>query len=271
MKRLIAVLWLLSSVTFLWAEEEPKNVFLASNPDYRTRAGTFYEREYLPKAVQGLVAAFAPEVLPEETARKVLRDFIYEFLDQYVRDGGEITRRGHAKVLAGLDARIRELADDPRVLDNYEAWKTGGKPEFPNPIAFSTVLRFQSPPVTLELSAELTDKGWSVRSLESLDETGKYADVLGVEPYQAFVLERKGGGAGPSRSLTLLLYRSRDASRLLTALDGLAKAKPDEESRKRIPQLFWRTARHVVFLLEPSPGEDDDPLKQWIRRVWVSL
>lgn len=267
MKPLMAVPALLLSVMVLWAEEEPKNAFHKNNPDYRERAGAFYEQKYLPDAVKGLVAAFAPQALPEETARKVLRDFIYEFLDQYAQDGGEISRRGHAKVLAALDAKIRELTDDPRVLDNYRAWRSGGKAEFPNTLAFLTV---PSLPVTLELSPDLIDQGWSVRSLYSLDETGEYADVLGMEPYQVFIIKRKADAPAQDRTLTLLLYSGRGAPRLLAALDALAKANPDHENRKRIPQLFWRTATHVVLLLEPSPSADDDPLKQWIRRAWVS-
>ena len=271
MKSLMAVLAALVLMNVAWGDEAAKKEFLANNPDHRTKAGTFYEQKYLPEAVKGLVAAFAPQVLPEETAKKVLRDFIYEFLDQAIEDGGRISRRGHAKVLAGLDARIRELSDDPQVLGNYEMWKMGGNREFSNTLAFLTVLRFQSPPVVLALSAELMEKGWSARSLESLDDTGKYADVLGVEPYQVFVVERKGENGAQGRGLTLLLYDSREASQLLAAVDGMAKAKADGEIGGRIPQLFWRVGGHVVFLLEPLPSEENEAVKEWIRRVWVNL
>lgn len=271
MKRLIAVLVLLLGTIVVWAGDEPKSSFLRANPDYRTRAGTFYEREYLPGAVKGLVAAFAPQVLPEATATKILRDFIYEFLDQLAEDGGQISRRGHAEVLAGLDARVRELADGPGILDNYEAWKRGSKKEFPNPLAFLTVLAFQSPPVPLDLSPELTEMGWSLKSLQSLAETAEYADVMEVEPYQVFVLEQEGDTAEGGRTLTLLLYLSKDLPRVLTALDARAKVQPDDDTKAVAPQLFWRTSRCVVLLLEANPMGDGDQLKQGIRRQWISL
>ncbi len=269
MKRFVlAFLILHLSLSVARAEQgDSDNNFRKNNPDYRTRAGTFYEKEYLPGAVKGLMAALAPNEAAKQQVTALLKQFIYEFLDQYIKDGGEMTRREHAGVLANLDESVLEYTGGSKVaLKNYEAWKTGSSKEFPNPLSFLTVITFQSPPVELSLSPELEKRGWRVTSLESLSETIQYADTLGVEPYQVFVLERAADGARNRGSVTLLIYRSKDSSRLLSALDARKSGE-----MKTVPQLFWRTRKHVVFLLQEKPTEDSGNLKDWIKRQWIDI
>ncbi|MBN1919036.1 MAG: hypothetical protein JW889_14105 [Verrucomicrobia bacterium] len=261
MVRSVVTLVAVLAVTACSAGGDAGNRFQEQNPGYRTRAGTFYEETYLPEAVKGLIAAFAPQELAEEQAKAVLRDLIYDFLDMSAHG---ITRRAHAGVLARLDARIRALADGPKVPENYEAWKKGGNPAFPNPLSFLTRVERQSPPVSLALSDELKKEGWRVRSLESLDETGEYADLLGVEPYQVFVVERTPGTGQPDESLTLLVYRLRFIRRLIAAIDAKKQVKPDI-----VLQLFWRMHEHAVILFQAVPVQDDERLKEWVRRQWI--
>ena len=243
MRRLLTFVVVLLALTECGSEGNAENPFQEHNPDYRTRAGTFYEKAYLPGATKGLICVFAPQEMSEKRARQILRQFIYTFLDQYIADGGAITRRNHARILARLDSRVKELADGPSILKNYEAWKSGSSKKFPNPLAFLTKVAFQSPPVMLTLNRELQQQGWSVQSMESLQQTGNHADTLGLEPYQVFILHRE---TAPSREgdITLLVYRLKHATDLLAAVGAHNGKKPAARIR-----LFWRTSTFLSAML----------------------
>lgn len=199
MRRLLTFVVVLLAITECGSEGNAENPFQEHNPDYRTRAGTFYEKAYLPGATKGLICVFAPQELSEKKARQILRQFIYNFLDQYIADGGAITRRNHARILARLDSRVKELADGPSILKNYEAWKSGSSGKFPNPLAFLTKVAFQSPPVMLTLNRELQQQGWRVQSMESLRCPGGPAGAGALATgrpgprFAAAILTRSGG------------------------------------------------------------------------------
>ena len=138
MRRLLTFMVVLLALKVCGPECSAENPVPEHNPDYRTRAGTFYEKKYLPGATKRLICVFAPQELSEKKARQILHQFIYNFLDQYIADGGATTRRNHARILARLDSRVQQLADGPSILKNYEAWKSGSSGKFPNPLAFLT-------------------------------------------------------------------------------------------------------------------------------------
>lgn len=253
-------------------QADPAEEFARANPDYRTRAGTFYEKKYLPGATKGLMAVLAPQEVSEEQVEKVLLALIYEFLDQYAQDASMITRRGQARVLARMDARVAELAGDSgEILHNYKVWKTGSSKAFPNPLSFMTVIARQSPPLKLKLSPELVDEGWRLVSLESLRATGEYADVLGIEPYQVFLLRRQGDDAESRGLLTLLVYRRRDAAKLLSAADLLRAKDRGGPTTRAVPQLFWRTDKLLIFLAQETQLEGDEAVREWVRRQWIRI
>ncbi|MEE3219866.1 MAG: hypothetical protein VX257_06365, partial [Planctomycetota bacterium] len=60
MRRLPTLVVVLLTLTECGSEGNAENPFQEHNPDYRTRAGTFYEKMYLPGATKGLICAFAP-------------------------------------------------------------------------------------------------------------------------------------------------------------------------------------------------------------------
>jgi len=243
---------------------EPKP--LEKRDPYSIRAGAFYEKSYLPGAIKGLQAVFAPQELSDEKAKEMLLELVYGFLGQLHKEGGEISRRGHARVLARLDKEVAALADDPKVLKNYEAWKGGGSKEFRNPLQFLTRIEFQARPMRLKLNAELKEHGWSVESLESLTATGDYGDRFGVEPYQVLKVLRREKEGAKSLRLLILVYRLRDSAKVFRTMDARqARAGRDPADKAT---LFWRTDRHVAVLVE-NRGPGNDHVKEWIKRQWT--
>jgi hypothetical protein len=241
------------------AEGDGKTAFQKNNPNYRDRAGRSYEVSYLPGAIKGLQAAFEPQQLPKETAHKILHALIYDFLDIYSVSGA-LSRRQHAAVIAKLDKKIKALVDDPKVLDRYEQWKRGGSERFKNPLCFLTRLTFQAPPVKLSLPQRLTAAGWRLDSLESLKQTGDFADVLDLEPYQVFQVEN----ANTHAAFTLLLFRLRDAQRVVATM------QKNPKRGNHTVRLFWRTAKHIVFIKETGNEATHAEIKAWIRAQWTA-
>lgn len=240
------------------------NSFLEHNPDYRERAGASYEASYLPAAAEGLVAALTPQIMPEEEAKAILRTFIYDSLDRYIADEGEVSRRAHDGVVRKLDAVVESKTLDPVLLKRYAAWKSGHSVEYPNPLSFLTDLSFQSPPVRLILSDDMARGGISVSSLTSLDDTASYTSVVGVEPYQVFVVSGAASKSVDALHMTLLFFRKVEAHKVLAALNNGKTNVPNR------PELFWQTCRHLVVALgsEPVSGEKAQ-LSRWIRRQWT--
>ncbi len=237
------------------------NKFLLLNPGYREQAGSHYEQSYLPGATQGLVAALTPETITEKDAEAVLRTFIYDFLNQMILDEGEVDRRAHASVLQRLDAAIGQRTRDENLLERYAAWKIGSHDDYHNPLAFLTHLGFQSPPVLLALSDDLA-RETSVRSLTSLAETAAYTSMLGVEPYQVFVISQEAAARAAPHTMTLLLYRKAQAASVLAAIK--ASAASDR------PQIFWQTRRHLVVALAGETQADwRERLSRRIREQWT--
>jgi hypothetical protein len=98
------------------------NDFQRANPGYRERAGTFYENEYLPGAAAGLARAAGNPRL-SEAARRLLRAFVYDWLDAYISGDGALNGAAHAAVLRRLDDRVREALCDDAAYARYLAWR----------------------------------------------------------------------------------------------------------------------------------------------------
>jgi hypothetical protein len=99
------------------------NDFLRANPGYRARAGTFYENQYLPGAAVGLARAAGNPRLSEASARRLLRTFVYDWLDAYISGDGALTGEAHAAVLRRLDDRVREALCDDEAFARYLGWR----------------------------------------------------------------------------------------------------------------------------------------------------
>jgi len=72
-------------------------------PDYKERTGNFYEEAFLIKAMDQLARTSSLTAFERATAVTVLRDFIYDYLDVYVKDAGEISPEDHKACLERLD------------------------------------------------------------------------------------------------------------------------------------------------------------------------
>lgn len=110
------------------------NAFAKANPGYKERAGGFYEKEYLGRALDQL--ATAAELTDEQkaAARTILTAFIYDWLESYVGGNGHISMVNLSRCLALMDERFQgELSQAGHRA--YLAWRkdeTGGK----NALAF---------------------------------------------------------------------------------------------------------------------------------------
>ncbi len=113
---------------------QARNRFLGSNPGYRERAGAFYEKEYLPHAAVALSRAADQPRFTENEASRVLRLFLYEWLDAYIDGGGAISNTDHARILKKLDERMRSALDDNNAFARYLVWRQSQGDN--NPLAF---------------------------------------------------------------------------------------------------------------------------------------
>ncbi len=100
----------------------PDNAFARANPNYRARAGAFYEKEYLGKALDQLAAAGQLTDAQKAVARRIVRGFIDDWLESYVSGDGRISRRDLARCLALMDERFREELS-PAGYGAYLRWR----------------------------------------------------------------------------------------------------------------------------------------------------
>jgi hypothetical protein len=126
-------LWFLVAVSLMaWSDPDlpqvppdPKvdNTFARLNPGYRTRAGQFYEKDYLPQALAALQrgARLTPAQLPR--ARATVRVFLYRWLDAYVAAGGQQTDSGCSEQVAWLDRQFASWLEAAQ-LEGYQRWKS---------------------------------------------------------------------------------------------------------------------------------------------------
>jgi hypothetical protein len=102
--------------------EEVRNEFNRLNPGHREQAGAFYEREYLPKAAEQLAKAAGLGEKESAAARHALREFIYEWLESYVRGGGRIFGEDLEGCLSRMDGKMKSVLS-PAAHTAYLAWR----------------------------------------------------------------------------------------------------------------------------------------------------
>lgn len=109
------------------------NEFARSNPAYKKRAGEFYEQEYLGRAVEQLAAA-GLTAGEKAAAEAILRAYIYDWLDAFVRADGKMTAQNLERLLRLTDERFRGELNDAKYAA-YLAWR-GEKSEADNAMRF---------------------------------------------------------------------------------------------------------------------------------------
>lgn len=120
------------SVCQAWATD---NEFSRANPGYRERAGAFYEKEHLGKAVEQLAEMAELNEQERTQAREILRQFIYDWLDTYVRNDGRMPEEERGKLVAAMDEKFGAKLETARFAALYLRWRkdaTGAK----NTLAF---------------------------------------------------------------------------------------------------------------------------------------
>jgi hypothetical protein len=75
-------------LNFVPPDPHHSNSFSQSNPDYRTRAGGFYEETYIDEAASALCAESGIDDSQEDLVRALLRGYVYRWLDAYVEGSG---------------------------------------------------------------------------------------------------------------------------------------------------------------------------------------
>jgi hypothetical protein len=186
---------------------EPDNAFASNNPGYAERAGAFYEKEYLGKALDQLGAVVPLTDEQKLATRKILRAFVTDWLESYVSGDGHISNEDRERCLATMDAKFKgELSQAG--YEAYLAWRkdeTGGS----NALAFLMNPRFAIPQTPSNLpewtearqteKIQLTPLGFHTMDFSrefwtSLKEdsklTGKVADVLAYEQIKRMVILR---------------------------------------------------------------------------------
>jgi len=127
--------------------------FLAANPAYVKRAGTFYEQKYLPAAVKQLAAAVDLGNAEKLQVSKALKAFIYEYLASYaVRGPGRGLYRDMRGMVERLDARVGAVLKGKR-MGAFVKWR---KSRTGNALAFLFRTGDKCSPLPREMFAPVT-------------------------------------------------------------------------------------------------------------------
>jgi hypothetical protein len=109
-----------------FAAPKVDNEFSRSNPDYKERAGSFYEREYLPETAEYLFEVCSIDAKLHPYVMEILRAFIYEWCDAYMRGDGDVSVEAVAPIVGRMEARIISLLIsllDEGQKERYPAWR----------------------------------------------------------------------------------------------------------------------------------------------------
>lgn len=121
--------------------ERPVNDFTKANPGYKERAGTFYEKEYLGKALDQLATKITLTDDQKIAARKILKDFIADWLESYVNANGTMSEETLTHYLALMDEKFHSKLSPPD-YETYLAWRKGTSGE--NALAFLMIPKIES-------------------------------------------------------------------------------------------------------------------------------
>jgi hypothetical protein len=247
MKTLIALALTASAAV---AQDEPKkNKFLELNPGYRERAGGFYERTYLESASASLAKVVALERFTKADAAGVLKQLIYDWLDEYVEGEGQMSRAAYTAVMKRVNASMKKLVDDDAAFKRWAEWRDTTDREL-NALAFLTCTKIALVGLTLAVPDALAKDGWTMTVIEDDEQAAAYKTCFAEIAHQVIAFEQ-----GKETRLALLVYRDGRAAELLAALE---KAAGDDV------RVFWRTQGFIVFAAEK--GSVPDTLKEQLRR-----
>ena len=93
-----------------------------ANPDYVSRAGAFYEKEYLPPAHANLAQTLDLNAKQRTAAGEALRQFIHDWLVMSVEDGFLILPKHQDRCLTVLDERMRHVLS-PAQFETWPRWR----------------------------------------------------------------------------------------------------------------------------------------------------
>jgi|SRR6185295_8361536 hypothetical protein len=223
--------------------------FQQNNPGYRERAGGFYEESYLGPASESLAKTIALERFTKADASRVLRTYIYDWLDGFVAGEGEMSRAAHVAAVGRADISMKQLLDSEPAFRRWQEWRE--RPDRnENPLAFITSSKIALTGLSPALREPFSKDGWTLRTLEDDEQIAPYRRFFPTLPHQVFVLEKEKTGR-----LALLVFRVGRAKELLEALDTAMDADV---------RVFWKTFQFLVFAVEK--GSVPELLKEDLRR-----
>ena len=229
--------------------QDPAARFRELNPGYVERAGHGYEQSLGPASASLVKAVDLPRFTAAQ-ATAVLKRVIYDFLEAYVQEGGEMSRARHGAVLRRADATMKDLLDDPAAFERWIVWRESTD-RVANPLAFLTSPKIALVGLSLVLPEASARDGWTLRVLEDDRQAAAHQACFPVVPLQVLLVEKD-----RDARLALLVYRDGRAAELLAALEKSARADV---------RVFWRLGhRFLVFAVETGTVPDD--LEERLRR-----
>lgn len=98
------------------------NDFSKSNPDYKQRAGSFYERKYLSGSAEYLFEVCSIEARQHPYVMEILRAYIYEWMDAYIKGDGKVSKEALSPIIHQMDTRLLDLMDE-RQREQFSTWR----------------------------------------------------------------------------------------------------------------------------------------------------
>ena len=108
-----------------FSSPEVDNQFSRENPNYKPRAASFYERKYLPSAADYLIEICDVDPALHPYLMEILRAFLYERLDAYVRGDGQISAINLSEVVERMEDRLKKILTTEQWA-KYPKWKDDG-------------------------------------------------------------------------------------------------------------------------------------------------
>ena len=99
-----------------------ENDFTKQNPNYKERAGSFYEREYLPGSAEYLFEVCSIDAQLHPYVMEILRAFIYDWCDAYMRGNGGVSEEALEPIVTKMEERLLALMDAGQ-RERFPAWR----------------------------------------------------------------------------------------------------------------------------------------------------
>jgi len=107
------------------------NIFSRSNPQFKPRAASFYDRKYLPGTADYLIEVCGIKPKYHPYVMDVLRAYLYEWVDAQVRHNGTMPQKELYKINKAMDDRLKSFFTEEQI-ERYPAWRNNqtGKNKF---------------------------------------------------------------------------------------------------------------------------------------------